>query len=262
MSEVSEVNQDHGHEVATLDGSTDAPKSSSPRESRVNSGNLRQWFSATLSRKILMSLTGLFLCFFLVIHLFGNLQLLLPAEVAQWQFNFYSKLLAGNIFIEFISYALFASILAHVLYALFITIKNRRANGKRYLYDRRGVVSKWYSRKMGLLGTVILFFLVIHLRDFWYRSQFGYLPLDKDGQRDLYTLVITVYRNGWYVLIYVVCMVALAYHLLHGFFSAARTLGIYHPRYVRLVRAAGWVYSIGIGAGFAFIPVFIYFVRR
>jgi succinate dehydrogenase / fumarate reductase, cytochrome b subunit len=57
-------------------------------------------------------------------------------------------------------------------------------------------------------------------------------------------------------------MVALAYHLLHGFFSAARSLGIYHPRYVGLVKAAGWVYSIGIGAGFAFIPVFIYFVRH
>jgi succinate dehydrogenase / fumarate reductase, cytochrome b subunit len=86
--------------------------------------------------------------------------------------------------------------------------------------------------------------------------------LDKDGQRDLYTLVITVYRNGWYVLIYVLSMVALAYHLLHGFFSAARSLGIYHPRYVRLVKATGWVYSIGIGAGFAFIPVIIYFVRH
>jgi succinate dehydrogenase / fumarate reductase, cytochrome b subunit len=259
---MSQVNQDHGHEVATLDGSTGSLESSSPRVSRDNSGNLRLWFSATLSRKNLMALTGLFLCFFLVIHLFGNLQLLLPPEAAQWQFNFYSKLLAGNIFIQFISYALFASILAHVLYALFITLKNRRANGKRYLYDRRALVSKWYSRKMGLLGTVILFFLVIHLRDFWYRSQFGYLPLDKDGQRDLYTLVITVYRNGWYVLIYVLSMVALAYHLLHGFFSAARSLGIYHPRYVGLVKAVGWVYSIGIGAGFAFIPVFIYFVRQ
>lgn len=42
--------------------------------------------------------------------------------------------------------------------------------------------------------------------------------LDKDGQEDLYTLVVTVYRSGWYVLVYVLCMVALGYHLLHGFF--------------------------------------------
>jgi len=78
-----------------------------------------------------MALTGLFLCLFLVVHLFGNLQLLLPVEVAQWQFNFYSKLLSKNLFIELISYVLFASILAHALYALFITIKNKQANGKR-----------------------------------------------------------------------------------------------------------------------------------
>jgi succinate dehydrogenase / fumarate reductase, cytochrome b subunit len=208
-----------------------------------------------------MALTGLFLCLFLVIHLFGNLQLLLPARVAQWQFNFYSKLLSENIFIELISYVLFASILAHTLYALVITIENRRANGKRYAYDRRGPTSKWYSRKMGLLGTIILIFLIIHLRDFWYRLQFGHVPMDKDGQKDLYTLVVTVYHNGWYVLIYGLSMIALGYHLLHGFFSAARSLGVYHPRYVNLVRVAGWVYSIVISAGFALIPIYVHFVR-
>ena len=70
---------------------------------------------------------GLFLCFFLVIHLLGNLQLLLPREVARWQFNFYSKLLSENIFIHIISYILFASIIAHAIYALLITINNRRS---------------------------------------------------------------------------------------------------------------------------------------
>jgi succinate dehydrogenase / fumarate reductase, cytochrome b subunit len=221
----------------------------------------QQWLLHTLSRKNLMALTGFFLCLFLVIHLFGNLQLLLPAKVARWQFNFYSKLLSENIFIELISYVLFATILAHAIYALLITIQNRRSNGQRYEYDRRGVSSKWYSRKMGLLGTIILFFLIIHLRDFWYRLQFGHVPLDQDGQKDLYTLVITVYRNGWYVLIYVLCMVALGYHLLHGFFSAARTLGLYNPRYVNWIRAVGWAYSIGISAGFALIPVYVHFTR-
>lgn len=61
---------------------------------------------------------GSFLCFFLVIHLFGNLQLLLPEDVARWQFNFYSKLLSENILIQIISYVLFASIVAHAIYAL------------------------------------------------------------------------------------------------------------------------------------------------
>src|ERR1700736_910041 len=113
-----------------------------------------------------------------------------------------------------------SSILVHAVYALLITIQNRRSNGRRYEYDRRSVSSKWYSRKMGLLGTIILLFLIIHLRDFWYHLQFGHVPLDKDGQKELYTLVVSIYQNVWYVLIYVLCMAALGYHLLHGFFSA------------------------------------------
>ena len=248
-------------EVAPLDGPVHNPDLSSIHKGRVRLGRVKQWLAVTLSRKLLMALTGLFLCLFLVVHLFGNLQLLLPAEVAQWQFNFYSKLLTENIFIELISYVLFASIVAHTLYALLMTIKNRRANGPRYAYDRRGAASQWYSRKMGLLGTLVLVFLIIHLRDFWYRFQFGRMPLDKDGQKDLYTLVLSVYHNGWYVLIYVLCMVPLGYHLLHGFFSAARTLGFYHPRYVRWFRAVGWVYSIGVSAGFALIPLYVYFLK-
>jgi succinate dehydrogenase / fumarate reductase, cytochrome b subunit len=247
--------------ISLVDGPVETPDvPSAPREVSELS-QTKRWLLGTLSQKNLMALTGLFLCFFLVIHLAGNLQLLLPTKVAQWQFNFYSKLLSENIFIHIISYILFAAIIAHAVYALVITIKNRRANGERYAYDARGASSRWYSRKMGLLGCIILFFLIIHLRDFWYEVQFGHLPVDKDGQEDLYTLVVTVYRNGWYVLIYVLCMVALGYHLLHGFFSAARTLGVCHPRYVSWIRIAGWIYSVGISAGFALVPLYVHFAR-
>jgi succinate dehydrogenase / fumarate reductase, cytochrome b subunit len=258
---MSNSNHDPETGISLVDGPVENPDAPSTSPGEVKLKRVKRWLSGTLSQKNLMALTGLFLCFFLIIHLAGNLQLLLPTKVAQWQFNFYSKLLSENIFIHIISYILFATIIAHAIYALVITINNRHANGKRYEYDRRGASSKWYSRKMGLLGTVILFFLIIHLRDFWYEVQFGHLPLDKDGQEDLYTLVVTVYRNGWYVLIYVLCMVALGYHLLHGFFSAARTLGVCHPRYVSWIRIAGWIYSVGISAGFALVPVYVHFAR-
>jgi succinate dehydrogenase / fumarate reductase cytochrome b subunit len=258
---MSRPGQESKTTVALSDGPVRNPDVVVIRKEHENRRYWQRLLMHTLSRKNLMALTGLFLCFFLVIHLFGNLQLLLPAESARWQFNFYSKLLSENIFIELISYFLFASILGHAFYALLITRQNRRANGQGYAYDRRGVTSKWYSRNMGLLGTILLFFLVIHLRDFWYQLQFGHVPLDKDGQKDLYTLVVTVYQNGWYVLIYVLSMGALGYHLLHGFFSAARTLGFYNARYVQWVRILGWVYSVGISAGFALIPVYIHFAR-
>jgi succinate dehydrogenase / fumarate reductase cytochrome b subunit len=220
-----------------------------------------QWKQQTLSRKNWMAFTGLFLCLYLVIHLLGNLQLFLPAERAHRQFNLYSHILSGNIIIKIISYILFASIIGHVVYAIVITITNNRARNIKYHYDRRGAVSTWYSRNMGLLGTVIFIFLVIHLRDFWYVYKFGDLPVDAQGNKDLYILVVSVYSELWYVLLYVVCMIALCYHLLHGFFSAARTLGLYHPRYAKWVRIFGWVFSIVICTGFAAMPVYVHFLK-
>lgn len=217
--------------------------------------------TSTLMRKSLMALTGLFLCFFLVIHLLGNLQLLLPAAQAKESFNSYSQLLSGNIFIKIVSYVLYASIIIHSLDALVITLKNKKTAAK-YVYDQRGASSKWYSRSMGVLGTIILIFLVFHFKDFWYQYKFGSLPVDEAGHKDLYTIVVGVYQDLWYVLFYVLCMFALGFHLLHGFFSAARSLGVYHPKYVVWIRTFGTWYSYIITFGFAVIPVYIYLTQH
>ncbi len=214
--------------------------------------------TTTLQHKLWMSATGLFLCFFLVIHLLGNLQLFLPAAEAREKFNWYSHLLAGNIIIEIIAYVLYASIIAHTIYAILITSKNAKANGSKYEYDKRGEASVWYSRNMGLLGTIIFLFLIIHFKDFWYQYKFTNLPLDAKGNKDLYTIVVKAYQQLWYVLIYEVALIALGFHLLHGFYSAARTLGLFHPKYVKWVKVLGWVYTTVITLGFMAMPVYIY----
>jgi succinate dehydrogenase / fumarate reductase cytochrome b subunit len=213
--------------------------------------------TSTLSRKNLMALTGLFLCFFLIIHLAGNLQLLLPADTAANSFNHYSALLSGNIFIKMISYILYASLIAHSVDALFITLKNRKAAGK-YAIDDRKKVSKWYSRNMGILGTILLIFLVIHLKDFWYVYKFGALPLNSEGNKDLYVIVINAFESWWYVLLYVVSMLAVGFHLLHGFKSAVRSLGLHHPRYAGYVQTFGIFYSYAITIGFCIIPIYVH----
>lgn len=206
-----------------------------------------------------MAGTGLFLCFFLVIHLLGNLQLLLSPAEAKEQFNWYSHLLAGNMGIKIISWVLLISIIAHAVYALILALKTKKANGTKYAYDKRADVSPWTSRNMGLLGTVILVFLVIHLKDFWYVSDFTTMTLDKQGYKDMYSVVVLTFHEWWYVLIYEVSFIAVGFHLLHGFFSAARTLGLYHPKYVKLVRYTGWVYTAFITGGFMLIPIVVYF---
>lgn len=139
---------------------------------------------STLSRKMLMCLTGLFLGFFLLIHFLGNLQLFLPQEQAHLQFNAYSHFLSGNIIIKIVSYVLYASIILHAVDGLIITLKNRKSGGG-YQTDRRGRASKWASRNMGILGTLVLIFLVIHFQNFWYIYKFGNPPLDENGNKDL-----------------------------------------------------------------------------
>jgi hypothetical protein len=96
---MSDSNEEPETGVALSDGPVRNSDIVLIRKERLDRSYMRQLLSHTLSRKNLMALTGFFLCFFLVIHLFGNLQLLLPAEVARWQFNFYSKLLSENILI-------------------------------------------------------------------------------------------------------------------------------------------------------------------
>jgi succinate dehydrogenase / fumarate reductase cytochrome b subunit len=209
---------------------------------------------STIQYKLAMAGTGLFLCFFLVIHLLGNLQLLLPASEAREQFNWYSHLLAGNMLIKIISWVLLLSIIAHAVYALILAFKTRKANGTKYVYDKRPAVSPWNSRNMGLLGTVILLFLVIHLKDFWYVADFTEMAVDKQGYKDMYAVVLLTFNQWWYVLLYEISFLALGFHLLHGFFSAARTLGLYHPKYVKLVRYTGWLYTAFITLGFMVIP--------
>nr|WP_315222742.1 succinate dehydrogenase cytochrome b subunit [uncultured Flavobacterium sp.] len=215
--------------------------------------------NSTLKKKLFIANTGLFLCFFLLIHLLGNLQLLLPEDVAREQFNWYSKMLSGNILIKIISWILYASIMGHAVLALLITIKNKTASGKNYYYDKRNYASAWNSRNMGILGTILLLFLIIHFKDFWYVYQFTELPLDSKGHKDLYAIVVHSYSQFWYVLIYEISLVALGFHLLHGFFSASGTLGLYHPKYIKAVKIIGWVYTLIITGGFMAIPLYIYF---
>lgn len=215
--------------------------------------------STTLKNKLIIATTGLFLCFFLVIHLLGNLQLFLPEGYAREQFNWYSNTLSGNILIKAISWILYLSLIGHAVYALIVTIKNNRSNGKSYHYDKRNVASAWNSRNMGILGTIILLFLIIHFKDFWYVYKFTDLPIDTAGNKDLYQVVIQAYSQLWYVIIYEISFIALGFHLLHGFFSASRTLGLYHPKYVKAVKITGWIYTVIITGGFMAIPLYIYF---
>ncbi|HEY0741493.1 MAG TPA: succinate dehydrogenase cytochrome b subunit [Chryseosolibacter sp.] len=220
------------------------------------------WFSnllsSTIGRKALMALTGLFLILFLAVHLAGNLQLLKNDEGQA--FNVYAHFMTSNPLIKVISYVNYAFILIHIIWAIILTRRNRAARGPQG-YAVSNNTSHWTSRNMGILGTFIALFLIIHLRGFWYEMHWGGIATAKyDGvdYKNLYAVVDAAYSQWWYVAIYIVSMVLLAFHLYHGFGSAFQTLGLNHVKYNPVIRVVGIAFAIIVPALFALIPIVMF----
>jgi len=213
----------------------------------------------SLVKKYWMAATGLFLCLFLLGHLAGNLQLFMTSEEGLLQFNAYAKFMTGNPVVKLLSYLTYFSILFHSVDGIMLARQNRLARPVNYAMNKPGANSSWASRKMALLGIFLLAFIVIHMKSFWYEMHFGNLPLDSAGNKDLYTITIAAFQQGWFTFMYVFFMIMLALHLSHGFQSAFQTLGINHPRYTPIVKKLGLGYAYLIPALFAAIPLYIFF---
>lgn len=225
------------------------------------------WFSkfltSSLGQKVVMSLTGIFMMLFLIVHLLGNLQLL--QDDGGEAFNIYAYFMTHNPLIKIISYTLYASILLHAVQGVLLWRRNRAARGPSGYAVRHARPGEVPARNMAWVGIVIFIFIVLHMYQFWVQMHWGGLEYKEyetypHPVKDLYTLVDRSYENILFVVFYVVSMVVVAVHLWHGFWSSLQTLGISHRRYNGLIRGIGWAYAIGIPALFALIPVWMYFV--
>ena len=215
-------------------------------------------FSSTIGRKIIMSITGLFLCSFLVVHLVGNLTLF--RQDGGEAFNIYSHFMANNPVIRTMEFVLVAGFLFHIWDALVLTRRNKTARPVGYANSRPQENSTWSSRNMGLLGTIILVFLLVHLWNFFVPARFGELEGVPDTDYlNLYSEVVLAFKNPIYVALYVIAMVALAYHLIHGFQSAFQSLGLTHKKYTPFIQKFGYAFSVIICLGFAAIPLYFFF---
>ncbi len=218
------------------------------------------FFSSSIGRKLLMALTGLFLILFLIVHLIGNLQLL--HHDGGKAFNIYAKFMTSNPLIKVVSYVNYAFIVLHILVAILLTRANRQARGSKG-YAITNKTTTWSSRNMGILGTLVLVFLVIHLKGFWAEMHWGttiqFVDYDGEQVKDLYRIVADAYKIPAYAAVYVLSMIAVAFHLYHGFQSSFQTLGLNHVKYTGLIRFVGVAFSIIVPALFALIPIVMYF---
>ncbi len=225
---------------------------------------ISRFLTSSLGQKVIMSLTGIFLILFLLVHMSGNLQLL--ADDGGRSFNIYAAFMSHNPFIKVISIGLYAGILLHAIQGIVLALANRKAKGTNY---KTGKVAgaTWASKNMALLGLLIFAFLALHMGDFWVKMRFTdqltmvtYAGHDEAVQ-DIYSRVNVAFRQLWLVAVYLVGVTALCIHLVHGFQSAFQTLGLTHKKYTPLINVIGWIYSIVICAGFAIMPLYHYFLR-
>ena len=219
---------------------------------------MKSYFSSKILQKALAALSGGFLVIFLIGHLAGNLQLFIPDELGQKQFNAYALFMTTNPAVIALSYITYTTIILHSILTIFLVFKSKLARPIKYHVSSGNSNSSWASRNMAFLGTMILIFLIIHLRSFWYEMHFGNIGLDDWGNKDLHTVTVAAFQNVFYTAFYILSMLMLAFHLSHGVESAFQTLGLNTSKYKKSITFIGKGVAILIPLIFASIPITLY----
>jgi len=206
-----------------------------------------------------MSLTGIFLISFLVVHVGVNA--CIWANDGGEMFNLASHFMATTVVIRILEVGLFAGLLLHIVQGLVLEVQNRSRRRLGYAVAMGNKGSKWYSRSMGLLGTLLLFFLIIHLSHFWVPSRFSELPETEINGKEVanqYAEIVRVFQDKWVDILYLLGCLSLMYHLLHGFQSAFRTLGVPNGKYISLIKGFGFGFAVIVSLAFAMMPVSVF----
>jgi succinate dehydrogenase / fumarate reductase cytochrome b subunit len=220
----------------------------------------KQIFTSSVGKKIVMAITGISLILFLVVHVVVN--------ACMWAndngevFNKAAHFLGETLVPRVLEIGLFLFIILHIIQGYVLEASNMSKRGTSYAinYGNRG--SKWYSRSMGLLGTLIFLFLIVHIYDFWIPSRFGGLdPITYNDKEyhNLYGRMISAFQNPYLVVLYVLGCISLGYHLAHGFQSSFRTLGVHNKRYAAMLTNIGYAFAVIVSLAFAMMPISIYF---
>ncbi len=214
---------------------------------------------ASITKKIVMSLMGLFLITFLVVHLSINLLILFDDSLLM--FNQAAHFMVTNPVIQVLQWVLFLGFVIHIILGLVLQIQNWLARPIRY--ERKGSSElSYFSKYMIHTGAIVFIFLVIHFANFFIKAKFGHIgeiEYEQGAYENMGQLVVNLFKDGWYVTFYIVALLLLGFHLEHGFQSAFQSLGLNHTKYTPIIKAVGTVFSIVLTLGFIAIPLVIYF---
>ncbi|HEY1870853.1 MAG TPA: succinate dehydrogenase cytochrome b subunit [Chitinophagaceae bacterium] len=226
-----------------------------------------EFFASSVGKKLVMAITGLCLILFLIVHVTVNAcmwaEVFVPGDNGE-VFNKAAHWLGQTLVPRVLEIGLFIFFIIHIVQGYVLEVQNRQRRGVAYKVPMGSKGSAWYRKSMGLLGTIIFLFLIVHIADFWIPSRFGGLNEitydDTPGMayHNLYGKMMIVFQSRWIVILYIIGCISLAWHLIHGFQSSFRTLGVSNKRYIIGLNAIGWAFSIIVCLLFAMMPVSVY----
>lgn len=228
-----------------------------------------EFFTSSVGKKLVMAFTGLFLIVFLIVHVGINACIfadLLDDKDNGEIFNIAAHFMGAYYVIRIAEVGLFIGLIIHIVQGFMLEAQNRARRKTGYQVSMGSDGSAWYKKSMGLLGTLIFLFLVMHISHFWVPSRITDTlePVTYNNStvtyHNLYARMIeTFYGHPVIVILYVLGCISLAWHLLHGFQSAFRTVGVHNKKFIALAKGAGVVFSILVSFLFAMMPISMYF---
>jgi len=208
--------------------------------------------NSSIGRKFIMSISGIFLVLFLLFHLSMNMTLLFSTDAYDWICEF----LGANWYAIAGTLVLTAGAVIHIGYATWITLKNKKARGNEKYASSNETKTEWASKNMYILGLVICLGLLIHLWNFWYNMQYAELIHSPNAITEGSGLVIDLFSQPLYVVVYLVWLLALWFHLTHGVWSAFQTLGWNGKLWFSRLQMISNIVATVIMIGFAAVPVY------
>lgn len=219
-------------------------------------GNL---FTSTIGRKLIMSISGLFLILFLLFHMSMNIAAVFSVEA----YNAICEFLGANWYALVGTLILAFGVVVHLVYATILTLHNRSSRGaQRYAVEAMPQEVTWASRNMFVLGLIIVLGLLLHLYNFWYKMQFaeiiGNHSLGEFGPTDGAAYISALFSNPIYCIVYLIWFGAIWFHLTHGFWSAFHTIGWDNQIWIKRLKCIAKVVATIIFLGFAVVVVAFY----
>ena len=210
---------------------------------------MKSWkanISSSVGKKLMMAVTGLCFCGFLVGHLLGNFTMFGGGDY----FNTYAEHLQSlGPILRAIEAGLILLALVHIITGLLLFFQNRGARPVRYRVDKRGGGRTLGSATMPYTGILLLCFILFHLFQFTF--------VDKTGTT-VFDLVAAAFQSPLYITLYIAAVVIAGVHVSHGFWSAFQSIGANHPKYMPLFRGVGWFMAFAVALGFGSLPLYIF----